>query len=320
MRAYCEACSSCGEIFFQWKMHLAYHDARYVDLYEETLYNALLGSLSLEGKHFYYDNPLDERHPRYAWHVCPCCVGNIPRTLLMLPTWTYTKSADSIYVNLFAGSTIRLEGVAGTNVELIQQTDYPWRGQVALTVNPAQTRHFSLRIRVPNRNPSALYHNEPDVPAVHLYSVNGDPQLAKIERGYAVLTREWRAGDKVEFNVPLLPQRVHADPKAASTRGKVALRYGPLIYNIEAADQDISKSLAPDERLTTEWREDLLGGVTVIRSQFSDGSPLMAVPHFARMNRVPGRDYPVSRPRPDASGKRPEPPPLASVVWIKEGE
>ncbi len=319
MDSYCEACSSCGEIFFQWKMHLAYHDASYVDLYEETLYNALLGSLSLEGKHFYYDNPLDERHPRYAWHVCPCCVGNIPRTLLMLPTWTYTKSADSIYVNLFAGSTIRIEGVAGTDVEIVQKTDYPWRGQVALTVNPRETRQFSLRIRVPNRNPSALYRSLPDVPAVNLYSVNGDPQLAKNERGYAVLTREWRAGDKVEFNVPLLPQLVFADDRIASTRGKVALRYGPLIYNIEAADQDISKSLPPDARLTTEWRQGLLGGITVIRSRFSDGSPLLAIPHFARMNRTPGRDYPAPQPRPDATGKRPEPPPLASIVWIKEG-
>ena len=76
--SYCESCSSCGEIFFQWKMNLAYHDAKYVDLYEETMYNALLGSTDLEGKHFYYTNPLDANEPRTDWHVCPCCVGNIP--------------------------------------------------------------------------------------------------------------------------------------------------------------------------------------------------------------------------------------------------
>src|SRR5665811_1997619 len=97
--AYCEACSSCGEIFFHWKMNLAYHDAKYVDLYEQVMYNALLGATDLEGKNFYYDNPLDESKLRYAWHTCPCCVGNIPRTLLMFPTWVYAKASDGVYVN-----------------------------------------------------------------------------------------------------------------------------------------------------------------------------------------------------------------------------
>jgi len=75
--AYCESCSSCGEIFFQWKLNLAYHDARYADLYEETLFNALLGSVDLEAKNFYYPNPLDANASRTPWHNCPCCVGNI---------------------------------------------------------------------------------------------------------------------------------------------------------------------------------------------------------------------------------------------------
>ncbi len=91
--AYCESCSSCGEIFFQWKLNLAYDDAKYADLYEETFYNALLGSLDLEGRNFYYDNPLDSNVPRYPWHTCPCCVGNIARTLLMLPTWMYAQGS-----------------------------------------------------------------------------------------------------------------------------------------------------------------------------------------------------------------------------------
>jgi hypothetical protein len=99
--AYCESCSSCGLIFFQHKMNLAYHDARYADLYEETLFNALLGSLDAEGKNFYYTNELSSGQSRYSWHVCPCCVGNIPRTLLMIPTWTYVKGKDGIYVNMF---------------------------------------------------------------------------------------------------------------------------------------------------------------------------------------------------------------------------
>lgn len=103
-RSYCESCSSCGEIFFQWKMNLAYHDAKYADLYEQTMYNALLGSTDIEGRNFYYTNGLDENSLRTPCHVCPCCVGNLARTLLMVPTWTYAKSAEGVYVNMFAGS------------------------------------------------------------------------------------------------------------------------------------------------------------------------------------------------------------------------
>src|SRR5262249_35305139 len=114
--AYCESCSNIGMLFFQQKLNLAEHDAKYADIYEDTIYNAILGDVDLSGLNFYYQNPLDSPRPRYAWHNCPCCVGNIPRALLMLPTYTYAKGPDSIYVNLFVGSTVNIEDVAGTNV------------------------------------------------------------------------------------------------------------------------------------------------------------------------------------------------------------
>jgi len=206
--AYCESCSSCGEIFFQHKLNLTYHDARFADLYEETLYNALLGSIDLEGRNFYYQNPLDSRRPRYDWHVCPCCVGNIPRTLLMMPTWTYARSDDTIYVNLFIGSTITVEDVAGTDVEMVQATDYPWTGDVSVTVNPETKKTFSVRIRVPNRSVSELYTGTPDSDGIASISVNGSAINPHVEKGYAVITRKWRAGDKIDLKLPMKVQRV----------------------------------------------------------------------------------------------------------------
>jgi len=317
--AYNEACSTCGLIFFQWKLNLAWHDARYADLYEESMYNALLGSVDREGKHFYYDNPLDERTPRYEWHVCPCCVGNIPRTLLMLPTWMYAKGPSDIYVNLFAGSTITIENVAGTDVELVQQTDYPWNGKVALTVNPKASKRFALRIRVPDRSVSDLYSSAPESNGMSALLVNGQRAPVEVQNGYAVVDRSWKAGDRVDFEVPMKPQRIHAIDKIESTRGKVALRYGPLLYNIEREDQDIAKALSKDSPLTAEFRKDFLGGVTVIKGQFSDGSPMLAIPNYARMNRQAGIPLPPEDPRPGPGGKRPELPPPSSIVWIREG-
>ena len=324
--AYCEACSSCGEIFFHWKMNLAYHDAKYVDLYEQIMYNALLGSTDLEGKNFYYDNPLDEFKPRYAWHTCPCCVGNIPRTLLMFPTWVYAKAPDGIYVNMFAGSTITVENVGGVDVEMVQVTDYPWKGNVAITVNPKTAKNFSIRIRVPDRAVSKLYPATPDANGIQSLSVNGSAVKPTIDKGYAVITRNWKAGDKIEAVFPMRVQRVKADERLVADRGKVALKYGPLIYNIEQVDNpDITKSLSPNSPLTTEWRGDLLGGVMVIKGKFSDGSPLMAIPNFARMNRGPAPPPPPPPPPAPAAGAPPAPrvrrpdPPSVSSVWIKEG-
>ena len=283
--AYNEACSSCGLIFFQWKMNLAYHDAKYADLYEETMYNALLGSLDLAGKNFYYDNPLVEDKPRYPWHVCPCCVGNIPRTLLMVPTWTYVKSGDGIYVNLFIGGTVNVERVAGTDVVMVQQTDYPWSGKVAITVNPKQAKKFTVFVRVPNRTTSELYAPAPAVSGLKSLAVNGKEISAKIENGYAAITREWLAGDKIELELPMEIQVVKADKHIEADHGLVALRYGPLIYTIETADQP-KLDLSPDlKSLATEWRGDLLGGVMIIKGKWSDGSPLLAIPNYARQNR-----------------------------------
>ena len=301
--AYCESCSSCGLVFFQYKLNLAYHHARFADLYEETMYNALLGSLDLAGKNFYYDNPLAEHKERYPWHVCPCCVGNIPRTLLMIPTWTYVKSDRGLYVNLFIGSRITVEKVAGTDVEMIQKTDYPWDGKVAITVNPKSPARFALHVRAPNRATSDLYHATPKVDGLEALTINGSPVATKITNGYVVIDRLWTSGDRIEFTIPLTPQRITADNKIAATRGKTAIRCGPLLYNLEQADkQDISQAIGTSP-LKTLWRGDLLGGVLAIEGTWANGSPLLAIPNFTRMN----RHTPDQRPNTSAS-----------TVWIQD--
>ncbi|HET7550923.1 MAG TPA: beta-L-arabinofuranosidase domain-containing protein [Gemmatimonadaceae bacterium] len=319
--AYCESCSSCGEIFFQSKLNLTYHDATFADLYEETIYNALLGALAMDGETFYYPNPLDARFLRTSWHSVPCCTGNIPRTLLAMPTWIYAKSPDGIYVNLFVGSKVELGEVGGTHVQMVQKTNYPWDGKVAITVNPAERKRMRIRVRVPNRNVSELYSSKPEANGIVSLAVNGSPVKQKVENGYAVIDRTWKAGDVIELELPMKVQRIRAIDKIEADQGKVALRYGPLIYNIEKVDVgDIGKVLPPNAPLATEWRGDLLGGVMVIKGTFADGSPMVAIPNYARMNREP---EPPPRPAESSAGsgaerRRREPPPIASVVWINE--
>jgi DUF1680 family protein len=308
--AYCESCSSCGLVFFEYKMNLAYHDAKYADLYEETMYNALLGSLALNGKDFFYDNPLESAIPRYEWHVCPCCVGNIPRTLLMMPTWTYVRGDDGLYVNLFVGSTIKVDKIAGTDVEMVQKTDYPWSGKVNITVNPAQSKLFTVYVRVPNRQTSQLYTPVPQVKGLKSISVNGKPLTPSIVHGYAVIRRTWKKGDHIDLELPMEVQRVTADDRIAADQGKVALRYGPLLYNVETADhQDINQKIS-DKPLKLQWKGDFLNGVMTINGTWADGSPLVAIPNYTRLNRVQPTAVPDESP--EAMAKPP-----VSLIWIK---
>src|SRR3984885_4662819 len=258
--AYCETCSSCGVVFFQYKLNLAYHDAKYADLYEQTMYNALLGGVALDGQSFCYTNPLVNTE-RAKWHVCPCCVGNFARTLLMIPTWTYVKSKDALHVNMFVGSRIHVGQVAGTNLEVIQKTEYPWHGSVLITVNPQETKVFSINVRVPNRTTSKLYKESPAVRGVKRFAVNGQEQTPKIEKGYAVVTREWKHGDRIEVEFPIEPRRVTADDRINADVDLVALQYGPLVYNVETADnRNIDRKLG-DASLKAEWKPDRPGGV-----------------------------------------------------------
>lgn len=112
--SYCETCAGTGGLFFNHMMHLAYADGKYVDLYEESLYNNVVGTMDTAGNNYEYTNPLDQNFARGNWNVCPCCVGNFPRTILTMPSWMYSKNANSLYVNLYVGSVVTFNNVFGS--------------------------------------------------------------------------------------------------------------------------------------------------------------------------------------------------------------
>jgi DUF1680 family protein len=210
-------------------------------------------------------------------------------------------------------------------VQIVQATDYPWREKVTLSISPKAPKRFSLKIRVPNRAVSELYTRTPEVKGIGAITVNGAAVKPVMEQGYAVITRAWKAGDVVGFTLPLAAQRVRASERIAATKGRVALQYGPLLYNVEKVDQDIAQALAASAPLTTEWKPELLGGVMIIRGTFGDGSRLMAVPNYARYNRNPPPPPPPAAAAPatppSAPGTqpvRPPPPPATSIVWLRE--
>ena len=125
---YCESCAGCGLTFWADRMHRLHAHAHYCDVQERVLYNNLLGAVAQGGTNFYYQNPLVSRLPRYPWHGCPCCVGNIPRALIAIKDLMYSLNAkrDTLYVNHFVDSEGRIAAVGGADLRIRQETRYPW--------------------------------------------------------------------------------------------------------------------------------------------------------------------------------------------------
>jgi DUF1680 family protein len=191
---------------------------------------------------------------------------------------------------------------------MIQTTDYPFSGDVSISVHPAAEKHFSVGIRVPNRDVSDIYSGTPPSDGVTSIALNGARITPPIERGYAVITRSWKAGDKIDLALPMTIQRIKAIDRVAATRGRVALRYGPLIYCAESVDQDLDNVLDSRSALRTEWKGDLLGGVMVIQGTWANGSELTAIPYYARSNRGGGNDR----------ARGPERRGPSSSVWLRD--
>jgi DUF1680 family protein len=283
--AYCESCAGCGNMFFNNNMNQWTRNGKYVDIMQLALYNNVLGALNQNANLFTYTNSLDSSSGRYSWHSCPCCVGNVPRTILSLMKWTYAKTSNSIYVNMYVGSTFTVTGVSGTNVQMVQTTNYPWENTVTITVNPTASANFTIYLHSPDRSVSACYSSTPSANGISSITVNGAAVGTTPTNGYVAINRTWVAGDKIVLTIPLTPQRVKAVSNVSSCSGRVALQYGPLMYNLESVDQNVDLILNSGSALTAEWNGSLLGGVMVIRGTFTSGAAMTAIPNYARLNR-----------------------------------
>ncbi|MFC0266738.1 glycoside hydrolase family 127 protein [Kushneria aurantia] len=240
--AYAETCASVALVFWASRMLGRGADAAYADIMEQALYNNALAGLSLDGTHFFYDNPLESRgdHHRWKWHHCPCCPPNISRLVASVGAYVYGVADEAIAVHLYNAGTAHAE-VAGQSVTLTQRTDYPFDGRVALRVEPTERVRFTLSLRVPGWSAGATL------------TLNGAPVEAESRAGYLHLTREWAAGDELVLEIDLSPRRVLAHPKVTVDQGRTALMYGPLVYCLEEVDNgaDLNSLVLPDSATLT---------------------------------------------------------------------
>jgi DUF1680 family protein len=277
-RGYNESCAACGLLFFAHETFLMDGRSDSMDVLERTLYNAVLHGIALDGVSTYYRNPLsDENNPRYnVWVCCPPCLS---RTLLRLHEFIYAQTDRDLYVNLYVGG----EGTASFpngRVTVVQETAYPWEGKIRLSFRLEQPTRFGLRLRIPGWSRDAAI------------TVNGETvERPRMEKGYAILRREWRDGDVAELEFPMPAEAVEAHPRVKEDHGKVALQRGPLLYAFEALDNGGSVDLVLPSRLRCEtaFRPDLLGGVVTMTGRDAGGEPFLAVPFYALANREPSQ-------------------------------
>ena len=272
--AYCETCAAISNVYWNHRLFLLHNDAKYIDVMERTLYNALLSGISFDGKEFFYPNALESygQHKRSPWFGCSCCPGNVTRFISSIAGYVYAQHKDEVYVNLFIAGRVTVD-VGGTKVELVQETRYPWDGAVAITVKPEMAGEFTVKIRIPGwcRNevvPSDLYNYLGESKEKPLLSVNGSAAAVEIENGYVTIRHVWQAGDVIRLNLPMPVRRVVCNELVQENIGKVALERGPLVYCLEwpdVEDEHVVNLLLPDNALLeTEFREDLFNGVQVI--------------------------------------------------------
>ena len=274
--AYCETCSAIADVLWSSRMFRAKGDSKYYDVVERVLYNNLAAGAGMSGDRFFYSNPLvsDGKPARWAWHPCPCCPVNLVRFWPRLSEYIYAVGAGDLYVNLFASSE-GVASVAGTSVKLTQKTQYPWDGNVRLEIAPQQPVEFALRVRIPGWAegrplPSDLYRYVATTTGKVILKVNGEAVEVVKESGYAVIRREWRAGDRIELELPMPVQMVVGNDKVAALTGLVAVERGPLVYCAEGVDNTGKLAgliVPPATVLQVAKKPDLLNGVCVITGE-----------------------------------------------------
>jgi len=306
-QAYCETCASVGMVFWNQRMNLMSGDSKFIDVLERSLYNGARDGLSLSGDRFFYGNPLASRgqHFRREWFGTACCPANIARLVASVGDYVYNVSPNGLWVNLFVGSTTTVK-FGKSEVPVKMETNYPWDGSVRISVEPKSKTKFAMHIRIPGwakgeAVPGGLYQFVDKSVKPFTLTLNGKPADYTMDKGYAVIIRDWKKGDQLELALPMDVKQVVARQELTQNQDRVALQRGPLVYCIEGADNDNQawNIIVPENTtFASTHRADLLEGVTTIQFQSpsikvgSDGASVTtemktvtAIPYYAWANR-----------------------------------
>ncbi len=261
---YSESCATVGLAMFSARMFRFEHDGKYMDIVEKALYNTLLAGIALDGKHFFYVNPLEvvpeiaESNPtmrhiktqRQLWFGVACCPPNIARTLASMQNYICDICDNTYFQNLFIAGKSHVNFENGS-AEVTTTADYPTNGDVQITVKPEkETMHFCIALR------------KPEFSKKYSLMINGKMFEPIEKKGYLYLDRDWKSEDVISYQMDVAFRFVYCNPRVRDNIGKVCLMRGPWVYCFEEADN--GSYLAAAQLNTTAVREDyedaLFGG------------------------------------------------------------
>lgn len=234
--AHNETCANIGNMLLNWRLFAATADAKYVDIVENCFYNSILSGISLDGKKYFYTNPMrmsDElpytlRWPkeRTEYISCFCCPPNTLRTLCEVQDYAYSIGKDEIYVNLYGENTLNTKLESAGDITIEQNTDYPWDGKTDITVAKLKgKKDFTLKLRIPAWCEGATV------------SVNGEAcNIDTQSESYIAVSRKWKKGDVLTLNMPMKTKLIEANPLVEESRGQIAVQRGPVVYCLESND------------------------------------------------------------------------------------
>ncbi len=305
--AYCETCAAISNVYWNHRMFLLSGDSKYYDVLERTLYNGVISGIGLDGKTFFYPNPLASEggYDRSEWFGCACCPSNLCRFIPSVPGYAFAHRGDSVYVNLYMQCSALIPLKADT-IRLSQESHYPWKGDITVTIDSiGSTKRFQLMLRLPgwaNQQPvpSDLYSYVDAQSGSVTVCVNGTETAYTTDKGYMVLDREWTKGDRVTFSLPMPTHRTVANANVAADQGRVSLERGPIVYCLEWVDNNdnVQNSyISDDAEITASWNDSLLGGIMQLnikgkqmsvdaQGDITDSDAnLVAIPYYAWDNR-----------------------------------
>lgn len=317
--AYCETCAAISSVYWNHRMFMMYGDSKYIDILERTLYNGLISGIGLDGKSFNYENPMEYvvkngklsgENKRSPWFTCSCCPTNICRFMPSIPGYIYAQKDNRVYVNLFVSNSTTLEVTPKENVTISQVSNYPWEGNIKITVEPQNKKglSYAMYVRIPGwaRNqafPTDLYAYKGTLVKEVSVKVNGQPLELKPDNGYVVIDRLWKKGDIIEMDLPMEVRQTIANAKVKDDIGKIAIEYGPIVYCAEFADNNghTSNLIVPEkQQFQPIYQASLLNGVMTLKGTAqainilddftvsTTAQPLVLIPYYARSNRGQG--------------------------------
>lgn len=293
--AYCETCAAIGNCMLNHRMFMLHGDSKYMDVLERSLYNGVISGLDLSGGKFFYPNPLDvdkTGQERSEWFDCSCCPSNLARFIPSVPGYMYATDNKSIYVNLFAENRADVP-YKEKIVSIEQKTQYPWNGNIAITVDPQEAENFNLKIRIPGwaKNevvPSDLYSFTNNSDKKVEIKVNGKPYDYKEEKGYAVIKNDWNKGDKIEISLPMQARTVKANKLVEADKDLLSVEYGPLVYCAEFVDNAgfvSNRTITKETVFSPIYDESLFNGINKLEG---NATIYEAVPNSREINSASG--------------------------------